>query len=577
MDEKLFRQINEQTDIVSLVSEFVSLAKKGKNYMGLCPFHQEKTASFSVSVEKNIAKCMSCKAGGTPIIFYKEIKNISLEQAAFELAQRAGIKIMDMQVKKDPHTHYYKLMKDVVLFYSYNLKNSEKGQQALKYLSDRQISDDLVIHFNLGYSPPHGDTLYRFLKDKEYSVSDMISLGVVKQADDGKYYDLFSNRIIFPITNSKGDTVGLSGRALNPNDKVKYINSPETVIFKKGLLLYHLYEALNDIRITKQVVIYEGFFDVISSYSAGVKNGVATMGTALTTNQAKLIKSVAPAVLIAYDGDEAGLSATDKSIPILQKQGLKVEVLTIPDKMDPDDFIIQYGPEKFETLFGEYTKDAFLFRYDYYKRNKVLVDANDIEEFKNQVMQMIRFADIAIKSFYINKLAEDLNISSESLETVIKRAPKRVVRKTKQIKMIDRHEKAERYIIFAMLRSTQAIELVKTGLKQTDFAHSLAAAIRLKIENYYEDYKVLNLEDFLEKLPQELSDYLKNQLFQDMFWTHNIDISNQDIESYIEVVKEANLKRRLNYLEEKMTKVELVSDKVIIERDNIIIQLMKKK
>ncbi|MBN2300519.1 MAG: DNA primase [Acholeplasmataceae bacterium] len=577
MEDKLINEINEKTAIVDLVSEFVSLSKRGKNFMGLCPFHQEKTPSFSVSPEKNIAKCMSCGEGGTPINFYRKIKNISFEEAALELAERAGIEIKHKKVKSDPNTHYFKLMNEVAQFYQFNLKNSEKGQEALKYLYQRQMTDELISHFKLGYATGHSDTLYQVLKDKKYAVSDMILLGVVKQADDGTYYDLFSDRIIFPITSPRGDVVGLSGRTLNPKDQVKYINSPETVIFKKGYLLYHLFEALSDIRMSKQVVLYEGFFDVISSYAAGVKNGVATMGTALTKNQAQLIKNVTKSVLIAYDGDAAGLKATDHAIPLLEREQLKVEVLTIPEKMDPDDFIKAYGPEKYEMLFGEYTLDAYAFRYHYYKQGKNLQDANDMKAFRRQVMVMIQNSDSSIRAFYAQKLAHDLNIPVESLQRKKSVQSEPIIPKSDQPKMIDKHQKAERYLIFAMLRSKEAAEFIMKSLKQTDFAETITAAIRLKIENYYEDHRELDINDFLDQLTLEQRQHMENVLLTDMFWTNNIVISTDELSPYIALVKEANLKRRLEYLREKIKNEDNVSDILINERDQIIVLLKHNK
>ncbi|MBU1094671.1 MAG: DNA primase [Firmicutes bacterium] len=577
MEDKLILEINEKTPIVDLVSEFVSLAKKGKNYMGLCPFHQEKTPSFSVSPEKNIAKCMSCGEGGSPINFYRKIKNISFEEAASILAERAGIEIKTEKVKKDPNTLYYQLMNEVAAFYQFNLKNSEKGQEALKYLYQRQMTDELINHFKLGYAPTHGNTLYQVLKDKKYSVSDMILLGVVKQSDDGSYYDLFSDRIIFPITNPKGEVVGLSGRTMNPKDLVKYVNSPETVIFKKGYLLYHLNEALSDIRMSKQVVLYEGFFDVISSYAAGVKNGVATMGTALTVNQAKLIKSITQSVVVAYDGDSAGLKAIDHAIPVLEKEQLKVEVLTIPEKMDPDDFVKAYGPEKFEMLFGEYTKDAYAFRYDYYKQSKNLQDANDMKAFRRQVMMMLQTSDASVKGYYLQKLAQDLNIPIETLSPrKIENFKEPVIPKIDKPRMLDKYAKAERYLIFAMLRSKKVAEKVIIKLKQTDFAEPLTANIRLNIETYYEEHTELVLEDFLDQLTGEQRTYVETQLLTDMFWVKKLEVSDAEVESYITQIKEANLKRRYEYLKEKIENEENVSSILINERDQIIVQLKHK-
>ena len=579
MDQKLIDEINEKTAIVDLVSEFVTLAKRGKNFMGLCPFHQEKTPSFSVSPEKNIAKCMSCGEGGSPINFYKKIKNISFEESAAILAERAGIKIKTAKKQADPFEKSYALMKEVAHFYQFNLLNSEKGQEALKYLIQRQMTDESIKHFMLGYAPSYGQTLYNVLKDKGFAVSDMISLGVVKQADDGSYYDLFSDRVIFPITNPKGDVVGLSGRTLSPKDPVKYINSPETPIFKKGQLLYHFYEALPDIRKAKQVILYEGFFDVISSYQADIKQSVATMGTALTKEQARLIKSMTDSIIIAYDGDQAGLKAADHAIPILEKERLKVEVLTIPEKMDPDDFIKSYGPEKYDQLFGEYTKDAYLFRYDMYKVGKNLQDANDVKEFKKRVLSMISIADQSIKALYIQKLAHDLGMNPSDLDTSIPKPPKDrpvILPKLEKDRMKTKHENAERYLIFSMLRSKDQAFHIQSLLKQTDFADHIAATIRLKIEHFYEDSDTMDIEMFLDTLSTDQRTYMENDLLKDFHWQSNIIFKNEGVLSYVSLVKEANLKRRYQFLSEKYQNNEQDNEHIVAEMHEIL-RLIKPK
>jgi len=570
MDDKLIEQINEKTPIVDLVSEFVSLSKRGKNYMGLCPFHQEKTPSFSVSPEKNIAKCMSCGEGGTPINFYRKIKNLSFEEAAQELALRAGIELKTEKIIKDPNKHFHQLMHEVTSFYQFNLKNSEKGLEAIQYLYSRQMTDELISHFRIGYAPTHGQTLYNVLKDKGYAVSDMILLGVVKQSDDGNYYDLFSDRIIFPITNPKGEVAGLSGRTMNPKEQVKYINSPETVIFKKGQLLYHFYEALQEIRKSKQVVLYEGFFDVISSYAAGIKHGVATMGTALTKEQTKLIKSVTQSMIVAYDGDSAGLKAADHAIPMLEKEGLKVEILMIPEKMDPDDFIKSYGPEQFEMLFGEYTKDAYQFRYDYYKMGLNLANANDMKSFRQKVMDMIRNSDASIKAFYTQKLSLDLGIPLSEFDfrkEVSRKEP--VIPKIEKPKMLNKYERAERSLIFEMMKSKTVCSKVMKVLKPTDFADHITASIRIDIERYYYDHQVFDMNDFLDGLTAEHRAYVEQILLKDMYWVNQLSMDETDIKDYVEIVKLANVKRRLEEIQSHINQIQVVSQTLIEERDRL--------
>lgn len=568
MDDKLIELINEKTPIVDLVSEFVTLQKKGKNFAGLCPFHQEKTPSFFVSPEKNICKCYGCGEGGTPINFLRKIKNISFEEAALELADRAGIEVKQKKTKKDPNEPYYQLMHEVASFYQFNLKHSESGQEAIQYLYQRQLLDEQIEHFRLGYAPSFGQTVYLMLKNKGYQVTDMIRLGVVKQNDQGEYYDLFADRIMFPITDPKGHVVGFSGRTMNPKETVKYMNSPDTVIFKKGQLLYHLYEALPEIRKERQIVLYEGFFDVISSYQAGVKNGVAGMGTALTKEQARLIKSVTPSVILAYDGDQAGLHAADHAIPYLEKENLKVEVLIIPEKMDPDDFIKSYGPEAYEKLFGEYTEDAYQFRYRYYKMGKNLANANDLKEFKKQVLAMIQFSDASIRAFYLQRLSSELNIPMAELEFAKKAQPTDVKLPTKErAKTIDRYEKAERYLILSMLQSKKHATTIMQRLKSTDFAEVITASIRMTIEHFYEEHLEMDIALFMDTLTHEQRDLFEKEILKDTLWLNKIEFKQEEILEYIQIVIDANLKRRLEEINYRINVLNDYSQALIEERD----------
>ena len=579
MDQKLIDQINEKTAIVDLVSEFVSLKKTGKNFVGLCPFHQEKTPSFSVSPEKNIAKCMSCGEGGNPINFFRKIKNISFEEAANELALRAGIEVKKINIKKDPYEHYYALMSEVANFYEFNLRHSEKGLEALRYLYDRQMTDDLIKHFRLGYAPSFGSTLYQVLKNKNFTVSDMIKLGVVKQSDQGDYYDLFSDRIIFPITDAKGRVVGLSGRTLNANEPAKYINSPETIIFKKGLLLYHFNEALPEIRKLKQMVLYEGFFDVISSYGAGIMHGVATMGTALTKDQAKMIKSVSPSIIIAYDGDQAGLKASDHAIPILEKEQLKIEVLTIPEKMDPDDFIKSYGPEAYEKLFGEFTEDSFQFRYRYYKIGKDLKNANDLKEFKRQIVTMVQSVDPSIRAHYLKRLSAEFSIPMDELEPLKpqkEKGPFKIPPKV-EIKMPTRYEQAERFLIMAMLRSKLVSRKVMSELKSSDFADVITASIRLSIDHYYDEHMEMDIDHFMDTLNTDQRDIMEKHILKNVIWKKNQMFDDKEVSTYIALVLLANDHRRFIYLNHQIETLQEVSESLVNERDQLKKRLDKYK
>lgn len=555
MDNELLKIINDKTNIVDLVSEFVQLQKRGKNYFGLCPFHEEKTPSFSVSPEKNICKCMGCGEGGQPITFYSKIKGIPFEEAALELADRAGIEIKDSRMKRDPHVQDYALMKEAMTFYRFNLINSEGGQAALTYLHDRSLNDQTIEHFKIGYAPAHGDTLYQILKNKGFAVSDMIKLGLVKQNDDGAYFDLFSNRIMFPVTNLRGQVVGFSGRALTKTEKVKYMNSPETVIFKKSELVYHLYEGLGDIRKAKQVILHEGFFDVIASYQAGIKNSVATMGTALTSQHARILKQVTPNVIIAYDGDEAGQKATKSAIPLLSSVALKSGVLVIPDGMDPDEFVQNYGANQYEMLY-ENVVDPYQFRYQSYRQGKDLSNANDIKSFKDQVIKMLVDADEAIQAIYRKRLAKDLNIDEKDI--VIKKPrieePRHIdpdyspLPKKAKKRLLNRFENAERYLLCGMLRSKASSDYIQSHLALSDYIDHMVAMLRIKVEDYYQDHEILDVDDFLNGLITEERDFMSEEILKDMYWKNIFDYDNEGFDEHIDILKSYTDKRRVKEL-----------------------------
>lgn len=584
IDKDIIERINNETDILALASEFVTLTKKGKNYFGLSPFVEEKTPSFSVSPEKNIAMCMSSKKGGRPINFYRQIKNISFEEAAIELGRRLGIDMGKSTVKKDPHIHDYEMLEVVMNFYHSNLLFSKDGKKALEYLNQREITDATIKHFKLGFASKNSDQVYQMLSDQGYDVKDMERLGVVKTREDGTSYDLFSNRLMFPITNKDGRCVGFSGRTLEKNEQVKYMNSPETTVFKKGETLYHYFEGLNDIRKANHVVLYEGFFDVISSYQAGIKAGVATMGTALTKAQAELIKKISNSVIVAYDGDKPGLKAIDAAIPILEAEKLNIEVLKIPEGLDPDDFIKSYGPEAYERLFGESTIDAYMFRYHYYKMSKDLNNANDIKAFKDSVMRMLRYADNVIREKYYAILARDLNVDINAV-----RQPKEVQTVTQFKKkepkesktfIIDKYERAERELILTMLESKDNAEIIDSKLSPTDFAHVNNNIIRTKLMDYYRKYGEMDTERFSATLDTEYRDYFIETYLKNEFYQKKLTLlNNEGIDTNVKILQSASYARREKFLKQKLAELENNIDKDTAEYLRYAVELaeLKKK
>lgn len=565
--KEILDRIDNETDIVALASEFIKLERRGKNYMGLCPFHEENTPSFSVSPEKNIAKCMGCGEGGRPINFYRQIKNIPFQQAAKELADILGIEVETYTNKEvNPNTKLFELMKDAQDFYKFNLTNSLSGLEVVSYLNRRKINNESIEYFNLGYSPDQKDALYQYLKSKEYNTTDMIDVGLIKSAPDGTYYDFFRNRLMFPITDSYGKPVGFSARALSAKENTKYVNSPDTKIFKKSLVLYNINEAGLEIKRKKQAILFEGFFDVISAHQNGVKNGIATMGTSLTIEQIRLIKNLTNNVLVAFDGDNAGINATLKITPGLLQNKMLVEVLKLPDKVDPDDYIKNNGGEAFLKLIEKESYDAYEFEYNYYLNNTNLNNANEIQIFINNVKKMLSFATPAIIAIYRKKLANNLNIDESSIKIVAKdmpvidTQPKRI-----KIKLPSKYEQAEKRLLILMIRSKVWCERITDRLTINDYSNLTLSNIRGKLVAYYSLYNDFDLRVFKDLLNEDELNYFEEKIQKNPNWINQNHLDEKEIEQYIELLKITSKERRKEYLMGLITEKYRQGD--IVERE----------
>lgn len=558
MDQNLYQKINEETDIVALASEYVELSKRGKNYMGLCPFHDEKTPSFSVSPEKNIAVCFGCGKGGSPITFLSQIKNISPLDAAKELAKKLGLMVEVKDTVKDPFETLYQMMEDASLFYRFVLKNSLLGEEAIKYLHQRNLSDDEIAHFEIGLAPNDTDALYKMLKSKQYTVTDMMKLGLVKQNEEGIYYDVFRNRITFPIKNDQGRVVGFSARTLSSKEQVKYMNSTETQVFKKGELLYHFSDALKPAVKEKQVILHEGFFDVIASYQAGYQSTVATMGTALTKEQARLIKRISPKVVIAYDGDNAGIQATLKAIPILKQQGLSISVLNLPSKLDPDDFVKRFGVKAYQDLMNQ-TMDPYLFGYKAYQIGKDLKRSDDITHFKNEMKELLLGTDPTIIELYERKAFDELGI-----QLLIHQKEFTLPLKEKPIskKMYHRAIRSIDILLINLLKRTTYLDQIKSKLIFTDIENKEQKNLYKDIMKYYDTNqgKMLDIETF--KLAYTKEHDILNRLMdsteykKDLLITNDLEFAEimKPFESYQLQLEINSIIRKLDQLMDEKTK-----------------------
>ena len=418
-NEDNIREIRESNDIVDIISQHIALKRTGSNFVGLCPFHNEKTPSFSVSPSKQMYHCFGCGAGGDVIAFIMEYSKLDFVEALKLLAERANIvldeKGTNVNTKKEKEKNMlYSLNKEAARYYFNNLT---KDKTALKYLYDRGIQDKTIRTYGLGYSNNSWDDIYTFLKSKGYSEIDIEKAGlIIKHRDGNRYYDRFRGRVMFPIIDVRGRIIGFGGRVVR-DGQPKYLNSPDTTVFSKGYNLYGLNIAKKYSR--DKILLVEGYMDVISLYQYGINYCVASLGTALTLNQSKLLKRYSNDIYICYDSDNAGLSAADRALDVLREENINAKVILLPTGKDPDDFIKENGRERFENLF----KDSYNyldFKINFYRKK---YDLNTVEgkvSFTTDISSMLKNIKSPIElDAYVKKVSQETNISVDAIKEEI--------------------------------------------------------------------------------------------------------------------------------------------------------------
>lgn len=458
-------QILDKADILAIVGQYVTLEKSGKNYFGICPFHDDTNPSMSVSPDKKIFKCFSCGAGGNTVQFVSRIENIPFAKAMQKVGESVGIQV-DLHMDKDyaQKAKYYDIMDQATNFYQFFLQNTEQGKQANQYLAARGITSEVIEHFEIGLSPKENNLLFLALEKAGVLPLDMIELGLVKRDKD--YYDVFKDRIIFPIADLNGNKVGFSGRIYDKQTSShKYVNSPETLIFKKSQTLYNYHRAANEIKKLDMVFVFEGFMDVIAAYRANVINAIATMGTALTQEHVQAIRKLTKRVVLCFDGDQAGIEASKRASQILLSSGVEVKIVLFPDGMDPDDFLkTQSGEQLYEFLHKEQISSLEFF----YRIEKLQLNLNDpqsIEHFKRTIFtELSYYKSNVLNEIYIQKIAQDLGISQESLKDDLARSVPReryippleeqeLIQKIDTEVIVEKYAQAEKLLVISSMEN----------------------------------------------------------------------------------------------------------------------------
>ncbi len=494
---------------------------------------------------------MSCKTGGNPINFYRLIKKISYQEAARELGARLGIKVVSDE-RRSKFDLEYEIMNKANDFYKFTLYNTNEGLESLKYLKSRGLTDEIIKHFEIGLANNDFQSLSKMLSDQGYDPNLLIKLGLSSRSDkNNELYDVFNNRITFPIKDETLNVIGFSGRAVDPKDNVRYMNSQETPLFKKSNVIYNLYESLDEIKKEDKVMLFEGFFDVISAYQIGYKYGVATMGTALTENQARLIRKYAKSIIIAYDGDQAGQLATHEAVPKLKKARLNVDILKFPNSLDPDDYIRKHQEEGFKKLLETNLKDS----YRYYYENLLLRldpnNANSVQAFVRDINLLFRDAEEVVLKMFEVEISEKLGFEFKFTKVEEPARPLPEVKKPQKV-VLNKYSQAENNLIFELLRRKKHLDIIKNSLIPNTYVVLENYQVLEELVEFYENNEFLILSDFLNLIPENLKNHLEINMKKNINWQMGIMLEENTVKNHLETIHEFVQKRELEALYEQL-------------------------
>ncbi|MGM0507945.1 MAG: DNA primase [Fusobacteriota bacterium] len=570
----------EDVDIVEVVSEYVDLKRSGKNYKGLCPFHDEKTPSFTVTPDKNMFKCFGCGKAGNAINFYQDINNLSFLETIEDLSKKYNYKLRpqkgNYQRKHKINKKNYEILEEANTYFKENLF-SPKGRKAYEYLKKRGLDEKFIKEYNLGYSLDSWNGLYEYLSEKGYKKEDLLKLALIKKSKkNDSEYDTFRDRIIFPIYSRNGKIVGFGGRIITEDKKApKYLNSPETVLFKKRENVYGLIKRGSIIRRDNFVLLMEGYMDVLTAHKYGFKNAVASLGTAFTEDQAKLLKKYTKNIVICYDMDNAGQMATKKASYILKRYNFNVKVLELSNAKDPDEFLQKNGKDQFVKELKS-SKEIFDFLYDKYSiglnLDEVISKKNIIEKFKEFFSNIKNEIEMDI---YIRKLANNINLDKEAIKNELK--PKinskpsyNKFNKKKKInnsRYTKKRDKLERETVKIILKNLNYFYEFNDGRVKDDLYKKVMDVIKNN----------LNAENIISKIIQdiELGESEQEEIIELIYSVDDIE----DEERYFEEIKETWERKKLEK-KEKALKIQLLdsnlSRKERIEVAQNRVQIIKK-
>ena len=588
--EEILNEIRQSNDIVDVISQYVHLKRSGRNYFGLCPFHNEKSPSFSVSPDKQIFHCFGCGVGGNVITFVSQIEGLNFVETVQMLAERANIQLPTLQNNGDTQREIlkdkvYKVNEFTAEYYHQNLYKPQ-AKMAQEYVKKRQLTNETLKSFRIGFSGKF-DELYQELKKQGFQEQEILESGLVNKNERGQYIDRYRNRLMFPICDARGRVIAFGGRVLD-DSKPKYINSPENVVYSKGRHLFGLNVAKKGD--TKKLLIVEGYMDVISLHQRGITNVVAPLGTALTEQQGWLLRKNSEQIILSFDSDDAGIKAKLRAIDILQNMGCDLRVIQLEGAKDPDEYILKYGNMRFQNVIDK-AFSVVEFKVKILKKELDLDNTNDKIKFLNEIAKLISKVDNTMeREVYIEKIAKEYDISKEAIyaevnkltykndksEKILEKAKPVITHKKVETKEVPQAIKRRENTIISILLSgdLSIFEIIKQNIKPEDFQDEINHEIAKKL---YEEFEKgnSNINGIIDTLEQEQ----QNQITMIMAEDYEIENLEKAIDDIIQAYKRDKLNNRKLEILELLEQTSNNEEKKELEKElsNIIITLARIK
>lgn len=587
--DEILEEVRQSNDIVEVISQYIHLKRSGRNYFGLCPFHNEKSPSFSVSPDKQIFHCFGCGVGGNVISFISKIEGIGFKEAIEVLAEKANIQLPTLEnnldsKKEELKAKVYKVNSFTAEFYHKRLY--EKGSKiAQEYIKKRQLNNETLKTFKIGFSGKF-DELYQALKKEGFQDAEILESGLVNKNDNGKYIDRYRNRLMIPILDERNRVIAFGGRVLD-DSKPKYINSPENIVYSKGRNLFGLNVAKKGD--TKRLLVVEGYMDVISLHQRGITNVVAALGTALTTQQGWLLRKNTEQVILGFDSDGAGQTAIMRAMEVMQNMGCDIRVLQITGAKDPDEYILKYGSARFQKLLDN-AISLIEFRIQVMQKDLNLENASDKIKLLNEIAKLISKIDNTIeREIYIEKLSKGYNISKEAIYAEVNKLQysnkqsekilekeKPIIKKVKEKKEVSEEiKRRENTIIWILLNNSETYKTIKENINIEDFQDEVNKEILKQIYSEFEHGND-NLNIVLDHIENE---EIQNHLTEIMAEDYGITDNSKAIEDIVKKYEREKLQKRRD---EILTEIEQEEDQekkksLSKELNDIILKLVKIK